>query len=153
MSDIVAGTYTARLIDYGMSTSKDEKTVVVMLRFEFGEGKRLWWSRPIKDDKMLDVIAKTLAVCGYEQNDFKPLYDSESKAFPEKDVEVVVEMNEYNGTMRPQISFINEIGSGGFKRIAADQGRILTAGFNISAALAAARGGRKPEVKAVEVPF
>jgi len=152
MEELRPGKYIGSIIDYKVSTTKDEQHALIMLRFQFGDSHTLWWSRPLNSDKMMEIIAKTLTTCGYVYPDLSYLYDNTTSAFPtDKKLEIVVENSEYNGKTRTQISFINELGGMSFKKLSAEDGKKLTAQFNISGALAANRASAVK--KDPEIPF
>lgn len=139
---IPEGSYQARVIDYGVGSTK-AGLPQVEIKFGFmvdGQPTTMYYFGGF-GEKSLKHTVKALAVCGFT-GDEVGLSDSTSGALDmSKDVLLVVSDNEYNGTVNSRIQWINEIDGGGSARakLTKEEVRSKLATVNIKGQLAAIR--------------
>ena len=113
--DIVAGKYIAKALRGATGDTKNG-TPQVGVEFEFtvnGSKETLWWFGFLTP-KAREYTYEKLMVIEYNGD------RDENGVFPEgsfnnkKEVQIVVEMEEYEGKSRPKIKWINELGGGKF---------------------------------------
>jgi len=102
------GVYTARAVewDFGVTSNGNEQVAVV---FQNTEGERITWYGYFSDKAALRTL-ESLRHAGWDgrQETFADLAGLGSR-----DVELVVEEEEYNGQVRARVRWVNEPGRGG----------------------------------------
>jgi hypothetical protein len=109
---IMPGEYTGKVTDYGISETKAGMPQV-FIKFTFNEnGKSLTWFGGLSSDKALDFSGKNLIRCGFRGTDLTVLANgvAANALNTNKDLQLVVENETYEGKTRTKIKFINEIG-------------------------------------------
>ncbi len=141
MIDVQPGKYIAKIIDYGIGTTKaGDPTVVV----KFGWGTySMIWNGSLKPGKAQEITIKALLRMGLKDDDkLENLADGTDSGLLdlEKDVELDVQMDTYDGKTRPKIAWINEVGGGKFKNaMAKDEFKTKLGGLDIRNNLKAIR--------------
>ena len=136
---IEPGTYKAKLIDYGITESSNGKpTVVLKFINENGDEISHWM---YLTEKAQPYTAKTLMVFGYNGEDLTQLAAGTEGGLLDttKEVEIVMENEEWEGKTRCKVKWINEPGGGGFKKLAKAEATKLLAGVNLKAHVAEIR--------------
>ena len=104
---IPEGTYRARATDGHLGyTSKGNEQVVVTFAITGGphEGQAVTWFG-FFSDACFDRTIRSLRHCGWQGNDVSDLTGIDTR-----DVDIVVEHNEYKGKITPRVSWVNQIG-------------------------------------------
>lgn len=141
--EIQAGTYDARVVDYGVTSSK-AGVPGVYVKFEFedmdGIRKALSWYGYFKNEKNSEITCNSLAILGWSTNDPSDLAQGPGSGVldEENEVSIVIEPNTYEGVTRMQVKYINQIG-GAVVRMEKAEAKKLFNGMNLSGLAAAAR--------------
>lgn len=103
------------IVDAGLTG--DESKVQPYIRFEIQtqEGpKEITWfgnlngSTPEKKEKAEEITVKSLVTAGFIGNDFDDLNKPHQIVFNQKELDVVVKHDTYNGKTSAKVAFINE---------------------------------------------
>lgn len=136
---VSAGTFTAKVIDYGM-IENDAGEPVVIVRFNFDGGKTWAWTGGFGSEKAKERTLKTLITLGLSDDNLELLCDGPTSGVLnlQQEVEIVVTEEEYNGKIRTQISYVNPLGGRSFgEAFQKDKARAKLGGMNIKGDLAA----------------
>lgn len=141
MSEIQPGKYVAKIVDYGIGTTKaGDPTIVV--RFGWGTSS-LIWNGSLKEGKAQEITIKALLRMGLSDDDkIENLADGiDSKLLDmDRELEIDVQMDTYEGKTRPKIAWINEVGGGKFKHaMNKEEFKAKLGGMNIKSNLKAIR--------------
>ena len=113
---IEAGTYKARAgapetAQFGYTKNDNEQIAVVFTIVEGPhEGHRITWFGNFSSEKSTEIAVKALRACGWAGNDMSDLTGIDSL-----DVEIVVELEEYDGKTRTKVKWVNALGGGAVK--------------------------------------
>ena len=152
-----AGRYTARVKDYGLATTMaGDPKVTVLFTFKDEEGKQqdMFWDGFLKSPKSKEITIDALLVCGLKGDDLTGFENGaeSGKLDLSREVEIVVNHEEFNGKTRAKIAWVNRTGGASFKDVSPDAVKKLS-GLNLKADIMARRketGIEKPEEK---LPF
>ena len=151
---VEAGTYTAKVIDYGV-IENDSGEPIVVVRFSFDGGKAWAWTGGFGSEKAKERTIKTLMTLGLTDDNLELLCDGPGSNMLNTDmeVEIVITEEEYNGKIRTQIAYVNPIGGRSFGEAASkDKVKVKFGGMNIKGDLAAI-GFKKKNTKSGDIPF
>lgn len=145
MSGLVdAGSYDAKVVDYAISTTKEDKPVA-MIKFQFtddtGQDQTLNWYGYFTE-KTIEKTLETLAVVGWSTNDPSDLTQGKGSGVLDESitVSIVVEHETYEGKTRAKVRWVNQLSSSGFQEALDKQSAAkLFQGMNIKGAALAAR--------------
>jgi hypothetical protein len=125
--DIKAGKYLATAITIAFGESKEKKTPQVGIEFSFATDtgtETLWWVGYFSD-KAKERSLDTLGIVGFNG-------DVDNIAFDKtKQVEVVVEMEEYDNKLKPKIKWVNELGGQKFANVEVTQVKATMVALNV----------------------
>ena len=111
MSNILPGTFKARVIDYQVTVSRGGDPRVIM-RFQWGDGNRYNWYGNFSTEKSTERSLKALLACGYKgDGDLSQLADGTESGVLDlnKEVEIVVSLETgTDGVERPVIQWVND---------------------------------------------
>lgn len=155
------GKYIAKIVSYGLQEGKEGgKSDAIIVRFETkpdekGEVYNQTWYGYLTEKAFERTLATLMGPLGMiatpdQVETCLERISSEGLASnmlnTEKDIELVIENEEYNGKTRPRVKWINEPGAGNeFKKLAADQVKGRFAHLN-AAGVAASIQAKKPAV-------
>lgn len=163
-NEIKAGTFKAKVLDYGLAAGKNAPQAVVMIKFQDADKTThdLTWYGSLSD-KAKKFTCASLVTMGFQGDDIRTMVAgkgsgvlSETKVF-----EVVVKWDTYVNTDTGEekgsfkIAFINEVGASGFRNLMS-KGEVALKfqGMNFGADFAAARvGGTPPPVAPPAAPL
>lgn len=139
---VAAGKYLAKIKSYGIGSTKDGKEkldVLFVFKDEMGSEQTLWWSGYFSE-KALPITAKALLTMGLKDGaKYNNLGEGPDSGLLEmdRDVEIDVKHEEFNGKTTAKIAWVNRPGGNQFmeKGMAATKLR----GLNLGPALAAAK--------------
>lgn len=127
------GTYKAKLIDYGISeTKKGDPSILLKFITETGdEISHFLYLTP----KAQPYTTKNLMVFGYKGQALERIADGPDGGLldTDKDIELVLENEDYNDKTYLRVKWINEIGGGGFKKLAKAEATTKLKGVDLSA--------------------
>lgn len=135
---ISQGTYRARPKSATLSVSgsgKEQVSVVFDLLDPGFEGQTLQWWGYFSSDKAVEIAVKALRTCGWQGNDLQDL----TSVDPECEVELVVELEEYEGKTRPKVKWVNAPGGPTAPPLEAQKAKAFAA--SMKARIAALEGG------------
>lgn len=141
---IPAGKYLARPADWGISETKAGDPQV-FVKFEFG-GKSLTWFGSLKEGRAQEITIDSLLALGFRSNDLSELNKETTILDTTKDVQIVVEHEEYNGKISAKIKWVNPL-SVGVKRMDAKKTKSLK---SLSGAVLARRKETGIEIPTVD---
>lgn len=145
--DIKPGKYKAKATRGGIGKSKNKGTLQVGIEFEFmttgGELETLWWMGYLTDAAK-ERVYNTLALLDFKENYVETPGENgtmfaDDALDKNKEVEIVVEMEEYEGKSRPKISWVNALGGSRFSGLPSIELKSTLSSINFSNELAAAR--------------
>ena len=111
------GTYLAKLTGHGLTEPKAGKVPQIALTFNLVEQNRvITWFGSLSTDA-LPYTVKALTVAGMQGDDLTVLADVTRVPFEDKEVNLVVEHETYEGTTRVKVKWINEVGGANFKKL------------------------------------
>lgn len=145
MAQIIPGTYTARVVDWGLSKDRNGNGLVVLtFAFKDGMGNELrWnWQGSLASEKSQEIATESLLKAGFIGNEITVLADPNAKPFNDVDCEIKIELETYEGKETPRIKYINIPGeSGGGIRNALDKAEAqqVVAGLNLNGMFAKKR--------------
>jgi hypothetical protein len=121
-----------------MGTSKTKGTPQVGIEFEFyptetGEPERIWWVGYLTE-KAIENTIKTLAICGHNGDESFP-----AGCFSTEQVEIVIEMETYEGKTTPRVRWVNQLGASKFSNIQPDEAKKIATSVNLKAQVMAAK--------------
>lgn len=154
--DIQPGKYAAKIVDYGVSTTKSGEPTIV-IRFGW-DNKSLIWNGSLKDGKAQEITLKTLVRLGLSDDDkIENLADGiESGLLDTKqEFEIDVQMDTYEGKTRPRIAWVNLIGGSGFRHsMNKDEFKVKIGGMNLKGSIKALRKelGMAPRSESITLP-
>lgn len=157
---IQPGTYTAKIVDYGVKlTEKGQPNVTV--KFSFNETNTLIWSGGFYNERATEITLKALGVCGLATTDIAQLADGPASGMldTDKEVEIAIDHEEYNGRTYAKIKWINEVGGGGIKnRLTKGEAAQAFVGLNLQADIARLgiikeRKPAAPAADSTDIPF
>ena len=101
------GKHNAKITDYGISSTQSGKPQVFI---KFNNGLTWYGTFKKNDGEPNQVTFKTLITCGFKGTDIMALADGPSGGVlnTDKELELVVENEVYNGQERQKIKFIND---------------------------------------------
>lgn len=113
--EIKPGKYHAKVVDYGITSSKagDPMMTVRFAWTDEGVEQQYNWIGSFKEGKAQEITVKTLIVLGLKSTDKIPeLADGPSSNALDltKVVEISIENETYEGKTSPRIKWVNEIG-------------------------------------------
>ena len=120
---IEAGTHQARANSWALGKASTG-TVQVAVEFGLSDGRSITWFGPLTE-KALEHTVKGLRACGWEGADISELAVP-TCGLDKNEVELVVEVEEYNGETRAKVRWVNAVG-GGLRMAATLEGGELAA--------------------------
>jgi len=164
MGDVVVkdGTYRAKVIDYGVGeTQGGSAQLIIMFEFEAeGAKHRRMWFGSLKEGQegkksAREVTAAALAVCGFRlDGDLGAFADGPASGQLDlnKEVDIVLGTETYNGKTNQKIKWVNEIGGGAFReRLSKGEATQKLQGISLKGELMAL--GKTKAKESEEVPF
>lgn len=154
------GKYAARVADYAIVTTKSGDPMV-NVKFVLNQGgEQVYWNGTLKPGKGQEITIKALLVMGLSKDAaVENLADGPSSGLLDlnKDVEIEVQMEDFNGKVTPKVRWVNEIGGAKFKNAMSRQDfKARLGGLNLRGALKAAEAevGVKNKQDDIEsIPF
>lgn len=163
MSEIKAGSYTAKIVAYGTKkTLTGEGAIVIQFAFEAdGNNHSLSWQGSTKNTTAgkktpLQITLETLETCGFDYTaenivkNISALANGTSSGMLDTDKEVSIKVEHEmgnDGSMYPRIKWVNKIGGGAFKNMmSSGESAQVFAGItgDLMAFAATRRGEKKP---------
>lgn len=115
---IAEGTYRAKPLGGAFDKNKKTGSLGVGVQFEFTDqalkGQKIWWVGYLTE-KAIEFTMKTLATLDLSnapKTDDDGRFDASQFGYPNKEYELVVTVEEYEGKTRNRVKFVNEIGGG-----------------------------------------
>lgn len=121
--DITEGSKTARVVA-GRFIQSEKGTMGIEVAFKFKQGEneeRITWVGWLTANSIQRTMTTLVDVLGFNGDDEPMPGTSDLKPGSlntQKDVELVVEMETYEGKTNPRVKWVNNLGGGGFKAIA-----------------------------------
>lgn len=149
------GKYRAKALEGTFTESEQKKTPMVAVRFELIETKETIWHMMYLTEKTkertFDTLYGTLGMndAPLIQRDNGEWFDQTHLA--DKEVELVLEEEEYEGKKRIRVQWVNEIG-GGMKFAGVPVTKVL-GGMDLRAEAAAARARKGVSASEDQIPF
>ena len=117
---MIPGRYIGKIIDYGMGeTQKGDPQVLVMFEFKDDEevNQRMCWFGTLKEGKGRQITIDTLLNCGFKGTELSVLADGVGNGAldTEKELQLTVNENVYNGKKSLRIDFVNLPGGSAFR--------------------------------------
>jgi hypothetical protein len=141
--EITAGTYDAKVVDYGVIETKAGKPGVTV-KFEFtdqdGTTQRLSWWGYFASEKNSQITCDTLALLGWSTNDPSDLAQGAGSGVldEKREVSIVVAPETWEGVTRMKVKYINALG-GNMERMEKFAAKKLFSGMNLAGLAADAR--------------
>ena len=111
--NIPNGKHTARAVNWALGLTnggKEQVAVTLEIMSEGAPGEQITWFG-FFTEKTEERTLDSLRYMGWTGNDISDLSEI-SHPDTAKDVQIVVEAEEYNGEWRPKVQWVNKIGSG-----------------------------------------
>lgn len=125
------GKFIATVQSYGIAEKKEtQKAPQVAITFGYddnGTQQTITYYGSLSNDAAPYTI-KNLITCGMKTDSIDSL--CEPGAFTEKEVQIVIEADEYQGKTTMKVRYINEIGGAQFKALAKDAAKAQLGHFN-----------------------
>lgn len=145
METIKAGTYEAKVVDYGVTKTK-KGDPMVMVRFTIydaeGSAHNITWYGTFSSPKSQEISSEALAVCGMKTKNFAELANGAGSGVLDQNkvVQLTVVNEEWEGKTRTKVKYINPPGGGGFrdKMSKADAAQLFS-GLNLAGVAATAQ--------------
>ena len=150
-TEIRPGKYHASVVDYGISATKNGQPMV-NVKFQFGEHSLIWYGS-MNEGKALEITMKTLLTLGLSSAEKVAdlALGAVAKVLDtDKQVEIDVQPDTYDGKTTLKIKWVNEIG---FKNTMSKEefkAKLATMNIRGSFALAKENLGSKPVAKMTE---
>lgn len=128
-----------KVFDYGISTTKEGLPQVAVL-FRDGEGRDYRWNGTLKPGRGQELTLDALIVMGLRSDNLADLAKGAESGLldREKEVQLTVGDEEYQGVVRRKVKWVNEVGGGGFaQRLSETDAAAKMASLNLSAAFKA----------------
>lgn len=138
--DIKAGKYMAKALQGAFGKSKEKNTPQVGVEFAFNtpEGTRetIWWVG-FFTEKAKEKALETLALIGFNGDDRFGADSFDHNA----EVEIVIELETYEGKSRPRVTWVNEPGGRKFSDLPVTEVKsmLVGAGIDLKKEMAAIR--------------
>lgn len=151
---INAGKYLGKVLDYGIGKTKDgEPNIMLMFGFKDSSGvdQDLIWRGSLKEGKAREITIDALLILGLVGNDLSLLAHGNGSGVlnQEKEVQLVVEHETYNGKTFAKVRYINEVGGGAFKeKMGKDEAITKLGGLNLGGDVFARREAKGYKDKA-----
>lgn len=158
--DVQPGKYVAKVTDYSVATTlKGDPSIVI--RFGFDGDKSLVWNGYLTE-KTQEKTAEVLALLGLKEDDkIQDLIDGPPSCLLDlnKEVELVIAMETYEGKTRPRIQYVNQLGGASFRNVMEkDEFKIKIGGMDLKNKIKAARAklgirSKSEPAPSEELPF
>lgn len=148
MTQIEAGNYQAKIVDYGIGATKSgDPQVMVLFEFSDAEGQRheLTWFGTLKEGKGQEITLKALLTCGMVGNEVENLAEGVLSNVLDVDtpVQIVVEREagrDQSGSPTaqtyPRIKWINRLGGTAFaNKLTKHDAKFKMSALNLKAAV------------------
>lgn len=158
MNKLEAGNHLGKIFDYCMQATKDFEPRLV-IQFELESGHYVLWGGTFKNEKAREIAFRTLKTLNFHGRIEDLANGKESGCLDtDKQVQLVVEFEEYNGKSYPKVQWVNEVGGGALQnRLDRNEtaklcahlnlnGELMKAGFNTSSA---SGGGSSQQPKGI----
>jgi len=112
--EILAGTFEAKVVDYGLKETKSG-TQQVVVRFRWNDEFEYNWYGSFNEGKAREITMKSLQVLGLSSNEIWNLADGPESGMLDTDklVSIKVEHEQgMDGKLYPKIKWVNELGGG-----------------------------------------
>lgn len=149
----------AKVVDYGIVMTKDGTAPMVKIQFKETEtGKDRYWTGSLKEGRAQEITVDALLVCDLKSDEIEKLALGTASGLlnTDKEVQLTIENEEYEGKTYEKVKWVNEVGGGGFaKRISESDAVARIAACNVGFTLKAKRQEKgQPVVKQdSEIPF
>ena len=145
-------TYKARVVNYCIVTSKaGDPMVAVVFRYTDTDNaqKDITWRGSLKNEKAQEITIDTLILLGFNGTELALLANGpvSNVLDTNKDVEIVVGEEDFEGKTHTKVAYVNAVGGGGFKDKLDEAGAVQKLqGLNLAATIMERR--QKSGVKA-----
>lgn len=130
--EITPGNYTASPIDCGISETKSGKPQVFVTFLIPQIEKKITWFGGLSSDKAIEITGAALIRCGFRGTDLTALTSGIAVLNQEKQVELVIENDEWEGKVYTRVKWVNEIGGGMKDKLDQAGAAQKMAGYNIA---------------------
>lgn len=100
------GTYVGRACAWELTSSKNTKTEEMLVKFSLEDGSYVYWDGWLTGRAWQRTV-EALKACGWDGVSIE-----EMEGMGTKEVELVLEEEEYEGTVRTKVKWVNAIGGG-----------------------------------------
>jgi hypothetical protein len=148
MTEIKAGVYDAKVIDYSVGKTK-KGDPMVMVRFAIAENQALTWYGTFSSEKSAEITCEALAICGWSTKNPADLSKGKGSGVldEKRTVSLTIAPDTYDGKTRMKIKYINPAGGGGFRdKMEHKEAVTLFNGLNLAGIAAAAQKKHKKEI-------
>lgn len=144
---IEAGIYEAKIIDYGIGTTKaGDPQMMILFEFNDLDNQRheITWYGSVKSPKAQEITAKTLLYCGMTGNDPMEIADGVSTNILDAvtPVKITIELEPKQdglGTFA-KVAWVNRAGNGAFaKRLSKSEAKVKLGALNLKGTMMIAR--------------
>ncbi len=146
------GRYVAKLLDYGIGVSKTGNAqALVMFKYKDNDGDShdLTWFGSFHPNAA-EFTCKSLVTLDFKGDDPSVLADGIKSGVlnANKEVELVVEWETYNGKENARIKYINEVGASKFQnKLSKPEAELKFTGMNLGAVFAEIRQNKRVDTK------
>jgi len=135
------GTYKAKIKDYGYS-QKEGKDPSAMVQFQLEDGHTITWFGSFNGGARAITVKTLIETLGFSSDNPEDLYKGAGSFVLNEDREydLVIEDNTWNGVTRPRIKYINVSGqTRTIEKLDASQTKVAIGGLNLKADFLAAK--------------
>lgn len=149
------GTYKAKIKDYGYS-QKEGKDPSAMVQFQLEDGHTITWFGSFNGGARPITVKTLIETLGFSSDDPEDLYKGAGSFVLNEDREynLVIEDNTWNGVTRPRIKYINISGqTRAIEKLDAAGTKIAVGGLNLKADFLAAKQSMPKTKDDSDIPF
>lgn len=110
--DLAQGRYLAQVEEWKIDESKNKKTLQITVKFNVAGSHVYYWTGSLEgSDKAKEITAKALRAMGFTSNNPEDLL-LDNALDTQKEVNVTLEYEMYEGKTYPKIKWVNEVSDG-----------------------------------------
>lgn len=130
--EITPGTYVAQPVDCGISETKKGNPQTFVTFFIPQIEKKITWFGGLTSEKAIEITGAALIRCGFRGTDLSALTQGVSVLDQNKQVELVIENDEWEGKIYTRVKWVNEVGGGLKDKLDQAGAAQKMAGYNIA---------------------
>lgn len=149
------GTYKAKIKDYGYS-QKEGKEPSAMVQFQLEEGHTITWFGSFNGGARPITVKTLVETLGFSSDNPEDLFKGAGSFVlnEDREFELVIEDNTWNGVTRPRVKYINISGQTRLaEKLNESQAKVAIGGLNLKGDFLAAKQALPKKNEESDIPF